>query len=51
LDLRYLNAIEGYNYKLKLDQGCQIFLGTTLKKGKNIPNNHKIYQMAIKYAK
>jgi N-glycosylase/DNA lyase len=25
-----------------LDEGCQIFLGTTLQHGKNIPNNHKI---------
>jgi hypothetical protein len=30
-------------------QGCQIFLGTTYQNGKNIPNDHKIYQMAINY--
>jgi hypothetical protein len=30
-----------------LEQGCQIFLGTTYQDGKNIPNNHKIYKMAI----
>jgi hypothetical protein len=30
-------------------QGCQIFLGTTYQNGKNIPNGHKIYQMATKY--
>jgi hypothetical protein len=29
-------------------QGYQIFLGTAYKNGKNIPNNHKIYQMALK---
>jgi hypothetical protein len=26
-------------------QGCQIFLGTTYQNGKNIPNDHKMYQM------
>jgi hypothetical protein len=30
-------------------QGCQIFLGTTYQHGKNLPNNHKIYQITIKY--
>jgi hypothetical protein len=30
-------------------QGCQIFLGTPYQNGKNIPNEHKIYQLAIKY--
>jgi hypothetical protein len=30
-------------------QGCQISLGTKCQNGKNIPNNHKIYQMATKY--
>jgi hypothetical protein len=34
-----------------LSRGCQIFLGTTYQKGKNVPNGHKIYQMAIKYLK
>jgi hypothetical protein len=29
-------------------QACQIFLGKTYQKGKNRPNNHKIYQMIIK---
>jgi hypothetical protein len=33
------------------DQGCQIFLGTANQNGKNVPNNHKIYQMATKYSK
>jgi hypothetical protein len=28
--------------------GCQIFLGTKYQTGKNIPNYHKMYQMAIK---
>jgi hypothetical protein len=32
------------------DQGCQIFLGTT-KTLKNIPNDHKISKMVIKYTK
>jgi hypothetical protein len=27
-------------------QGCQIFLGKTYQNGKNIPNDHKIPQMA-----
>jgi hypothetical protein len=30
-------------------QGCQIFLVQHSKMGKNIPNDHKIYQMAVKY--
>jgi hypothetical protein len=37
-------------------QGCQIFLGTTYQNGnklpkspQNIPNGHKIYEMAVKY--
>jgi hypothetical protein len=32
-------------------QGCQIFIATAYQNGKNIPNNQKIYQMAIKYTK
>jgi hypothetical protein len=28
-----------------------IFLGTTYQNGKNIPINHKIYQMGLKYIK
>jgi hypothetical protein len=32
-------------------QSCQIFLSTTYQNGKNIPNNHEIYQMATKYTK
>jgi hypothetical protein len=32
-----------------LAQGCQIFLITTYQNGKNVPNNHKIYQMAVQY--
>jgi hypothetical protein len=34
---------------LSLQQGCQIFPGTTYQNGKNIPNNHNIYQWATKY--
>jgi hypothetical protein len=30
-------------------QGCQIYLGTKYQNGENIPNCHKIYQVAIKY--
>jgi hypothetical protein len=39
-------------------QGCQIFLGTTIQNGEkytktggNIPNGHKIYQMAGAFTK
>jgi hypothetical protein len=32
-----------------LDQGCQIFRVSTYQNGKNIPNNQKLYQIAIKY--
>jgi hypothetical protein len=32
-------------------QGCQIILGTTYHHGKNLPNNHKIYQTDTKYTK
>jgi hypothetical protein len=31
------------------DQGCQIFLGATYQNGKNIPKDHKMYQMDIQY--
>jgi hypothetical protein len=34
-----------------LEQGCQIFLGTTFQKGKKYTKLPKIYQIAIKYAK
>jgi ABC-type uncharacterized transport system fused permease/ATPase subunit len=30
-------------------QGCQIFLGTIYLNKKKYSNNHKIYQMAIRY--
>jgi hypothetical protein len=32
-------------------QGSQIYVGTAYQNGKNIPNNHEIYQTAIKYTK
>jgi hypothetical protein len=32
-------------------QGCQIFLDTTYQNGKMYHNDHKIYQMEIKYTK
>jgi hypothetical protein len=31
------------------DQGCQIFLGPKFQIGKNITNDHKLYQTAINY--
>jgi hypothetical protein len=39
--------IEEKVVSLALEQGCQIFLGTTYQNGKNIPNDHIIYQMTI----
>jgi hypothetical protein len=33
------------------NQGCQIFLIPKIPKRENIPNDHKLYQMAIKYRK
>jgi hypothetical protein len=33
------------------NQGCQIFLGATYQNVKDIPNNHKISQITIKYTK
>jgi hypothetical protein len=40
----------GKNEKFKNSrQGCQIFLGKTYQNGKNLPNDHKIYQMTTKY--
>jgi hypothetical protein len=33
------------------EQGCQIFRGTIYQNGENIPNDHKIYQSALKYTK
>jgi hypothetical protein len=30
-------------------QGCQVFLVHDTKTGKNVPNEHKMYQMVIKY--
>jgi hypothetical protein len=58
----HTNAIElpfrrvGNHHQLKmllsiLKQGCQIFLGTNYQNGKNIPNNHELYRMTIKYNK
>jgi hypothetical protein len=40
------------------NQGCQIFLATTYQNGnkytkqpENVPNGHKLYQIAVKYTK
>jgi hypothetical protein len=30
-------------------QSCQIFLGATYQNGENVPNDHKLYEMATKY--
>jgi hypothetical protein len=30
----------------RVSQGCQIYLVTTYQNGKNVPNNHKIYQIS-----
>jgi hypothetical protein len=32
-------------------QACQIFLVLDTKTGKNVPNEHKMYQMVIKYVR
>jgi hypothetical protein len=40
-----------YYFGYLLRQGCQIFLGTAYPNGKNIPNDHKIYQTAIQFSK
>jgi hypothetical protein len=32
---------------LYVNQGCQIFLGTTYQNGEKLAKDHKIYQMAI----
>jgi hypothetical protein len=32
-------------------QGCQIFLGSKYQNGKNLPNDHKIYQIFSQYTK
>jgi hypothetical protein len=33
------------------EQCCQIFLGAAYQNRKNVPNNYKMYQIAIKYTK
>jgi cytochrome c len=41
-----------YLQRSRAAQGCQIFLFSKhTKTGKNIPNDHKRFQMAISYAK
>jgi hypothetical protein len=34
-----------------LGQGCQIFIGAWYQNRKNVPNEHKTYQMVIKFSK
>jgi hypothetical protein len=38
-------------FSTRAQQGCKIVLNTTYQKGKNIPDDHKVYQMTIKYTK
>jgi hypothetical protein len=33
---------------IRLEQGCQIFLGTIFQSGRNIPNDHKTFHMTGK---
>jgi hypothetical protein len=49
---------KGRSRKRGEEQGCQIFLGPNIQTWENIPkwpqtvpNRHKLYQMAVKYAK
>jgi hypothetical protein len=35
--------------QMPVNQGCQIFLGTTYQIKKNVPNDLQIYKVAIKY--
>jgi hypothetical protein len=40
------------NFKeISLAQGCQIFFVYDTKTGKNVPNEHKLYQLVTKYTK
>jgi hypothetical protein len=44
--LEKCNAIKIFQW-LTWSQGCQIFLDATCQNGKNIPNDHKIYKLAV----
>jgi hypothetical protein len=46
-----VSMILRFNISENPAQGCRIFLVTKYKTGKNIPNDHSIYQRAIKYNK
>jgi hypothetical protein len=39
------------NRLMSLAQGCQIFLGTIYQNGKNLPNDHNMHKIAVKYTK
>jgi hypothetical protein len=49
LSQQKLSLSKGVRNGAKKSQGCQMFLGTTYQNGKNIPNCHKLNQMATKY--
>jgi hypothetical protein len=49
-DVRHTNVNIFRKYFLSV-QGCQIFLGKTYQNGKNVPNAHNIYQLALLYTK
>jgi hypothetical protein len=49
LEKNFSSADQHHGFKLK--RGCQIFILATYQNGKIYQNDHKIYQMAIKYTK
>jgi hypothetical protein len=46
-----VHIIVDEGFQRSSNQDCQIFHGTTYQNGENVSNDHKIYQMAIKYTK
>jgi hypothetical protein len=50
-NVRCFSQVEAVNIRkhASIRQGCQIFLGSKYQNGENIPNDNKIYQMAINY--
>jgi hypothetical protein len=46
MKLIFFNVVQRFSTAI---QGCQIFLGTKYPNREKLPNDHKIYQMAIKY--
>jgi hypothetical protein len=49
--LKVSSDTDGSTGTASADQGCQISIGTAYQNRKNVPNHHKIYQMAITYSK